>query len=139
VTIVPNAGAVVAATSVESGRFHPVERPTDIVNLLGLFDQLTGLGQGYLEVRSLERDFPLVTVGFRDGLAVMHCAAAPDQTALVHGDGSIAPDEAVEVPIMDELATFTGAFVLDTARARRLLEDFVRSGDPASLGEWCEL
>ncbi|MEU4198237.1 hypothetical protein AB0E69_40510 [Kribbella sp. NPDC026611] len=131
--------AVVAATSVESGRFHQVETTVDLGSLLRLFDQLMGIGQGYLELRSAEREFPLVTVGFRGRFAVMHCASAPDQMALLRGDGSVEPGQIVEVPIMGEFATFTGEFVLDTARARTALEDFVANGNPARLGEWCEL
>jgi hypothetical protein len=130
---------VVAATSTESGRFDPVERFIDVDDLLRLFDQLTGIGQGYLEVRSTEREFPLVMVGFRGGFAVMHCASTPDQTALLYGDGSVAAEATIEVPIMDELAIFTGEFVLNTVGARKALKDFVGSGDPASLGEWCDL
>ncbi len=37
-----------------------------------------------------------------------------------------APQETVEVPIMDELGIFTGEFALNMAAARETLEDFVR-------------
>jgi hypothetical protein len=131
--------AVVAATAIESGHFHAVERPVDPDNLLRLFDQLVGIEQGYLEVRSTGHEFPLITVGLRDGFAVIHCASASDQMALLLGDGSVPPEETVQVPIMDELATFTGGFVLNAARARKVLEDFVDSGNPATLGKWCDL
>ena len=98
-----------------------------------------GIGQAYLEVRSTEHEFPLVTVGFRGGFAVIHCGSNPDVMALLYGDGSVAAGETAEVPIMDELATFTGEFVLTTATARKALQQFVGSGNPASLGEWCDL
>jgi hypothetical protein len=135
----PKLEAVVAATSIESGHFHAVERTVDLDSLLHLFDQLVGIGQGYLELRSAEHEFPVVTVGFRAGFAVIHTTSAPGQTALLRGDGSVPPGEIVEVPIMNEFATFTGEFVLSTARARTAVEDFVGSGDPAHLGEWYDL
>jgi hypothetical protein len=113
VRVVSEVEAVVAATSIESGRFHAVERVINLDSLLHLFEQLTGLGHGYLEVRSTENEFPLVTVGLQGGFVVIHCAFTPDRTALLYGDGSVAPRETVDVPIMDELAIFTGEFVLN--------------------------
>jgi hypothetical protein len=96
-------------------------------------------GRGTWKCDRLNLSFPVVSVGFRGGFAVIHCASAPDEMALLYGDGSVAPEEAIELPIMDELATFTGEFVLNAAGARKALRDFVVSGTPASLGEWYEL
>ncbi|WP_432189954.1 hypothetical protein [Streptomyces sp. Tue6028] len=45
----------------------------------------------------------------------------------------------VEVPIMDDLAVFTGGFVLDASRAWELVHDFTQTQAAGSLGEWCEL
>jgi hypothetical protein len=132
-------GAVVAATSIESGRFQATERAVDLGCLLRLFDRLMGMGQGYVEVRSVEDEFPLVTVGFRGERAVVHCAFGSDQMALLRGDGSVGSGETVEVPILDELATFSGDFVLDTAGVREVLRTFVEGAGPASLGEWFDL
>src|SRR5689334_24416790 len=131
--------AVVAATSVESGRFHAVEKPISDDCVLDLFDQFVGVGQGYLEVRSADHEFPPVTMGMQGGFAVIHGATTPDQITLLYGDGSLSPQETVEVPIMDELETFTGEFALGTAAAREALEDFIRSGDLARLGRWFDL
>lgn len=139
VKVLSKVEAVVAATSIESARFDAMERSVDVDDLLRLFDQLTGIGQGYLEVRSPDGEFPIVMMGFRDGYAVIHCASTDGQTALLYGDGSVAADDTIEVPILDELATFTGDFVLDTTAARTAIEDFVRNGDPASLGNWSDL
>lgn len=131
--------ALVAATSVESGRFRAVEMPTTFDALAQLFDQLTGVGQGYLEVRSTDHEFPLISLGFRHGCAVIHCASNPERMSLLCGDGSVAERDTVEVPIMDDLATFSGDFVVSAARARGVLLTFVRGADPSSLGEWCDL
>lgn len=90
---------VVAATRVESGRFDAVERPIGEDELLRLFDQFLGIGQGYLEVRSAAKDFPVLTVGVRGGVAVIHCVTGPDQMALLCGDGLVASQEVVEVPV----------------------------------------
>lgn len=40
---------------------------------------------------------------------------------------------------MDEIAIFRGEFGLNAAVAHAALTDFVRNGNPASLGEWCNL
>ncbi|GAB3938465.1 hypothetical protein GCM10029976_052990 [Kribbella albertanoniae] len=130
---------VVAATSIGSGRFDAAERTVGDGDLLRLFDQLAGSGRGYLEVRSLGREFPLLTVGLQGGFAVVHCSTAQEQMALLWGDGSVAAHEAIEVPVMDEVAVFSGEFVLSTTAARAVVEDFVRSGSPAGLGEWMDL
>lgn len=75
---------VVAATSTESGRFHRAEKTVDLDTLLSLFDQLTAIGQGYLELRSATQEFPVLTVGFRDNHAVLHCLTSPAETSLLH-------------------------------------------------------
>jgi hypothetical protein len=45
----------------------------------------------------------------------------------------------VEVPIMDDLAAFTGYFVLDIDRAWDLVHSFTQTRAAGPLGEWCEL
>lgn len=134
-----NVEAVVATTSIESGRFHAVESVIDLDSLLHLFEQFRGSAQGYLEVRSTAREFPVMTFAVQGDFVVIHCSFTSERTALLYGDGSVAPGETVEVPIMDEMGTFTGEFAVNTARARQVLEDFAHGGNPASLGEWCEL
>ena len=48
----------------------------------------------------------------------------------------MSPDEEVEVPIMDDPATFTGMFVMTSDRAWELIQDFVRSGSVRNHGDW---
>ena len=55
------------------------------------------------------------------------------------GDGTEVDSAAVEVPVMDELVVFSGAFVQHVDRAWVLVQEFVRSGDASRLGEWYEL
>jgi hypothetical protein len=59
-------------------------------------------------VRLPDRAFPVATVGFRGGLAVAHVADGPTSMALLRGDGSVSPDQLVEVPIMNDAAQFSG-------------------------------
>jgi hypothetical protein len=59
--------------------------------------------------------------------------------SLHRGDGTVSSSAEVEVPIMDELAAFTGDFVLDVDRAWEVLHDFTRTRAVGPLGEWCEL
>jgi hypothetical protein len=136
---VSNARALVAATSVETGRFAPVERSVDRDDLIRLVDQLSTIDQGYVEVRLVDDDYPALLVGFRKGLAAVHCMWGPESMSLLTGDGSVAGSELVDVLIMDDLVPLTGEYVRESARARDVLLKFVDGADPRSLGEWHEL
>ncbi|MET9405310.1 hypothetical protein ABZX90_05890 [Streptomyces sp. NPDC002935] len=59
--------------------------------------------------------------------------------SLLVGDDTVSSGAVVEVPIMDDLAAFTGAFVLDIDRAWDLVHDFTQTWAASPLGEWCEL
>lgn len=130
---------VVTGTSVESGRFSAVESHCSLEELLRRFDSLVARGAGYLEVRASEDDFPVLTVGVVEDRAVVHCLSSPDRIELLRGDGSLSPNEILELQIMDEPATFTGDVIVAASTARVVLEGFVRSDDLTTLGEWCEL
>lgn len=135
----PNERALVAATSVETGRFAPTEQSVDRDDLIRLVDQMSAIDQGYVEVRLLDDHFPALLVGFRKGLAVVQCMSDPESMALLTGDGSVGGSELVDVLIMDDLATFTGEYVLESARARDVLLKFVDGADLRSLGDWHDL
>jgi hypothetical protein len=64
--------------------------------------------------------------------------SSPPRVFLV-GDGSVSPEGEVDVPVMDDLGTFTGDFVMGVDRAWDVMENFVRAGMVEGLGEWCEL
>ncbi|MET7738139.1 hypothetical protein ABZT02_43675 [Streptomyces sp. NPDC005402] len=131
--------AVWAATSPESGLFHPEERRSEVKDLSDRFNHLRSLGQGYIEVRSPTRDFPVLTLGFRDDHAVVHLMSDIERMSLLVGDGTVPAGAQVEVPIMDDLAAFTGDFVLDIDRVWDLVHDFTQTWMAGRLGEWCEL
>lgn len=59
--------------------------------------------------------------------------------SLLVGDGTAPSGTLADVPIMDELAAFTGGFVLNVDRAWALLRHFIQTGAPSDLGEWWEL
>jgi hypothetical protein len=120
--------AVWAATSPSTGRFAGVETRSTEDELLERCRELRERGEGYLEVRAPDRDFPCITLGFRGPLAVINLFDQPESVLLRRGDGSVAPDDVVEVPIMDDPATFTGMFVMTVDRAWELIQDFVRTG-----------
>ena len=130
---------LVAATSVESGRFRETEVPASTRSLTELLDQLVEVGQGYVEVRSKDEDFPMISMGFRGESALLHRASSLDHMSLLRGDGSIPPACTAEVLIMDELGLFTGEFVLDVQSARAALLRFAEGTPAEELGEWEEL
>ncbi|MFJ4894724.1 MULTISPECIES: hypothetical protein [unclassified Streptomyces] len=127
------------ATSPESGLFDPVERRSGVKDLSDRFNDLRSCGQGYLEVRSPDRGFPVLVVAFRGSHAVVHLMSDAARMSLLGGDGIVPVGAEVEVPIMNDLTVFTGYFVLDTDRAGDLMHDFTRTWAAGPLGEWCEL
>ncbi|WP_367325992.1 hypothetical protein [Streptomyces sp. HUAS ZL42] len=131
--------AMWAATSPESGLFHPDERRSEVKALSDRFNDLRSCGQGYLEVRSPNREFPVLILAFRDNHAVVHLMSDTERMSLLAGDGTVPSGTEVEVPIMDHLAVFTGDFVLDIDRAWELVHDFTQTRAAGPLGEWCEL
>ncbi|MFJ7945219.1 hypothetical protein ACIQ6K_16450 [Streptomyces sp. NPDC096354] len=128
-----------AATSPDSGRFSPVEKRSEVTDLSDRFNDLRSRGQGYIEVRSPNREFPVLMLAFRDDHAVVHLMSDAERMSLLAGDGTLPSDAEVAVPIMDELVAFKGDFVLVLDRAWDLVHNFTWTGAASALGEWCEL
>lgn len=124
-----------AATSVKTGRLSAEVKST-FDELLARFRELRARGEGYLEVRTPDRDFPAITMGFRDGRAVIHLAHSPESMALLRGDDSVPPDEEVEVPIIDEPSVFTGEVAMTLDNAWQLVQDFARTGSLDEYEDW---
>src|SRR3954466_15047836 len=125
-----------AATSPESGLFHPVERCSEVKDLSDRFNELRSRGQGYVEVRSPNREFPVLSLAFRDDHAVVHLMSSTERMSLLVGDGTVPSGAEVEVPIIDDLAVFTGDFVLDFDRAWELVHDFTQTRVAHPRDEW---
>lgn len=128
-----------AATSPESGRFSPVEERSEVRDLSDRLSDLRSRGQGYIEVRLPNREFPVLMLAFRDDHAVVHLMSDAERMSLLAGDGTLSSDAEVAVPIMDEVAAFTGDFVLGLDRAWDLVHNFAWTGVAGTVGEWCEL
>ncbi|MEU5112651.1 hypothetical protein AB0G64_14225 [Streptomyces longwoodensis] len=127
------------ATDPESRRFSATERSSDVADLTDHFTALRSRGQGYLEVRLPGDEFPLLTLGFQDDQAVIHLFDAAEKSFLLVGDGTAAADALVHVPIVDDLAVFSGDCVVAVDRAWALVRTFIQTGAPSELGEWREL
>ena len=128
-----------ATTSPESGRFSAGERRSDVRDLADRFSELRSCGQGYLEVRLPDREFPQLSLGFRGDHAVIHLIDDAEGMSLLVGDGTVSVGAVVDVLIMDGLAEFTGGFVLSVDRAWALVGSFIRTGAARDLGVWCAL
>ncbi|MCX5316810.1 hypothetical protein [Streptomyces sp. NBC_00154] len=128
-----------ATTSPESGRFSAVERRSDVSGLSVRFSQLRARGHGYLEVRLADSDYPLLTLGFRGDHAVVHRFSDAERVSLLIGDGATPSDAVVAIPNVDDLAEFTGDFVLNIDRAWALVRNFIQAEAPNDLGQWCAL
>jgi hypothetical protein len=128
-----------AATALQSGRFCAVERCSEIPELADHFHALRSRGQGYLEVRLPNAGLPLLALGFRGDLGVLQLFDEADGSSLLVGDGIAAAKAVVDVPVADDLAAFSGDFVMSVDRAWELVRRFVATGVPGGLGEWCDL
>jgi len=129
------------ATSPETSRVGVMMR-TEFRELETRFIRLRSHGEGYLEVAVPTENSPELSLAFRGDHAVVEQLRVLDEdpkSFLLVGDGSLPPDATVEVPIMDEDATFTGLFVMSVDRAWDAVRDFVSAGSPADLGVWYEL
>lgn len=121
------------------GTVHPVERRSEVEDLSDRFNDLRSHGQGYVEVRSPNREFPVLTRAFRDDHAVVHLMSDTERMSLLAGDGTVASGTEVEVPITDDLAAFAGDFVLNIDRAWNLVHEFTQTHAAGPLGKWCEV
>lgn len=110
-----------------------------MIDLSERFNELRSHDQGYLEVRLPDSEFPQLTLGFRDDHAVIHLINGAEGISLLLGDGTVPSGDLVDIPIMDDLTEFTGDFVLSVDRAWDLVGNFIHTGTPSGLGEWCEL
>ncbi|MEV8597588.1 hypothetical protein [Streptomyces sp. NPDC052012] len=127
------------ATDPESRQFSATERSSDITDLTDHFTTLRSRGQGYLEVRLPGGEFPLLTLGFLDDQAVIHLFDAAEKASLLAGDGTAPADAVVQVPIMDDLAVFSGDCVVAVDLAWALVRNFLQTRASGELGEWREL
>ncbi|MFE1796471.1 hypothetical protein ACFW9L_09945 [Streptomyces sp. NPDC059517] len=128
-----------AMTSLESGQFDPVERCSELGELSSDFNQLRSRGQGYMEVRLPDSSFPQLTMGFRGDHAVIHLFTSEEDMALLTGDGTVPSEVTVDAPIMDDLTSFTGDFLMRVDRAWEVVQKFSHTGTFRDLGGWCEL
>ncbi|MFJ8051406.1 hypothetical protein [Streptomyces luteogriseus] len=126
-------------TSRESGRFNPVEKRSDLSDLAREFNELRSHGRGYLEVRMPDSEFPQLTLSFSGDKAVIHLFTGEASVSLLAGDGAYPAEVTVDVPVMDDLATFTGNFVLGIDHAWEIVQNFAQAQRIEESGEWCEL
>lgn len=127
------------ATDLESRRLSVMKQGFDLADLTDHFTALRSLGHGYLEVRLPGSEYPLLTMGFQADQAVIHLFGDAETSSLLVGGGTAAADVVAHVPIMDDLAVFSGDCVLSVDRAWALVRTFIRTGRPCELGEWRKL
>lgn len=126
-------------TSPASGQFSAGERITDLEELENEFNKLRARELGYLEARLADGEFPRLTLGFRGEHAIIHLFSDADCVSLLAGDGTVSPEATISVPVMDDLAEFTGDFALSVEDAWQAVRNFLQSGAHQELGEWYEL
>jgi hypothetical protein len=122
---------LVVATS-PVGRFTRVERPLSPDALSDLLDELQHRGQGYVEVHDARAAWPMLAVGLSGDRAVIHLFESADSVSLLQESGPT-PGAAIDVLIMDEIATFDGSFAVSVETARVVVQHFARGSIPDGL------
>ncbi|GCD20938.1 hypothetical protein CTKZ_25000 [Cellulomonas algicola] len=125
-----------AATSPTTGRFDALERTTDVADLARRVGELRLRGNGYLEVRAVD-DFPVLTLGFHEGVAVVHLFRDAETVCLL-AEATGRTDSAM-LPVMDDWTEFRAPFVHDLDHAWELVQQFSDGIDVARLGSWSAL
>lgn len=125
-----------AATSPNDGRFSPHELVSTLEQIERRFVELRARGQGLPGGSASGQGLPLLTLGFRGEHAVVHAAHSPEAITLHRGNGAVPLDDVVEVLILNELARFSGDFVLTLQRAWRVLNAFIHSGSWGDPRDW---
>ena len=95
-------------TSVRSALFDSTERRSELRDLVRAFRELRTSGRGHLEVNLPDSLYPYLTLSFLGDHAVIHLFTSEESVSLLVGDGSVSPEGQFDVPVMDELGTFTG-------------------------------
>ncbi|MEV6667607.1 hypothetical protein [Streptomyces nigra] len=126
-------------TTQESGRFSSNERSSEARELIDSFNALRSRGQGYVEVRLSGKEFPQLTLGFRGDKAVIHLFESEESVSLLVGDGVMSSSETLEVPIMDDVVSFSGDFVVGVDDGWEIVLRFITTGTVENTREWCEL
>ncbi|MEU4623352.1 hypothetical protein AB0G04_25695 [Actinoplanes sp. NPDC023801] len=128
-----------SATELRSRRFRPAPVRSGPAELDHHFRQLRRRRiRGYIEVKHGNVESPQLTIGFRGEYAVVHMLVVDPyaQSFLLAGDGTVPHEAYVQVPVIDELARFTGDVVMDVHRAWALVQAYLRTGRAGELGEW---
>jgi hypothetical protein len=124
-----------SATEVRTRRYSPTVVRSEPDELESRFRWLRRRKiRGYIEVEIADAGSPRLAIGFRGEYAVIQLKASG--TLLLAGDGSVPKEAYVEVPIVDELVTFTGDVVFAVHRAWDVIGVFLRTGRAEDLGEW---
>jgi hypothetical protein len=129
------------ATDPKTRQLSYTERRTSAEEYVARIEALLALGEGYSEVSLAGRAYPHLTLSLRGGYGVVHQFSSDEKVFLLAGDGSMADDQTVLVPVMDDIddAEFTGAFVLSAGLACAAVREFLRRGSVDDVGYWEEL
>lgn len=90
------------------GRFHPVERRSEVEGLADRYNDLRSLGQGYVEVRLSNGEFPTLVLAFRDDHAVVQLMSPPERMSPLAGDGTVPLVFAARLAPVDRRRTGVG-------------------------------
>ena len=119
----------------------PGDRPTDESELAAHFRLRKAAGSGYFEIShpDLSHLYPWMTFGFLEDLAVIEAFRSEEQMQILCGDGIAPSSDVFAIPVMDELASFTGEYVSSVDRAWTVVTAFIASDCTELVGDWHDL
>lgn len=106
---------------------------------IDVLHRLSTCGHGYAEVNRPEEAFPMLALSTASGHAVLHYFPRPEECLVLAGDGSVPSDQAVELPVLDGSAMFSGDVVVTPDSAVSIVGAFARGASAEHRGAWLAL
>ena len=117
----------------------PVEQRTGVDEFTTFMEAFLADNEGYTEVRPAGSDYPVLTMGFRQGLAVVHRFTDEQSVALLRNRNATRGAALFAIPVFHLDHEFTADFVLPLGEAWAVVKAYVETGTLPDPGSWTEL
>jgi hypothetical protein len=116
-----------------------VEQRTSVKEFTTFMEAFMTDNEGYLEVRPAGSEYPLVTLGFRHGLAVVHRFTDEQSVGLLRHEHATRGADLFAIPVHHLDSEFTADFVLPLREAWAVVKAYAETGALPGSGSWTQL